>query len=93
MGEYVYSHYPLARYLDGVHKSVANEEEEAAAKAEGWIDWHSDQARMAEQTSDSALEPAESAPEVLKVQVEALPLETEAPRERKKPGPKPKIKV
>lgn len=60
---YVYQPYPKARYRNGEYMAVANEAEHAAAEAEGWTDWHTDQANMAaaaEQQSDEAVELADA---------------------------------
>ena len=43
MSESVFHEYPKARYRDGVYRAVADRDEEDAALAEGWVDWHSDQ--------------------------------------------------
>lgn len=39
---YVYQHYPLALYRKGEYMAVANETEEARARAEGWTDYTTD---------------------------------------------------
>lgn len=50
---YVYQPYPKARYRNGVYMAVANEAEHAVAEADGWTDWHTDQARMAATQTDT----------------------------------------
>lgn len=42
----MFQKYPLALYLVGAYLAVANEAEQEAAEAEGYADWHTDQARM-----------------------------------------------
>ena len=44
-----YHEYPKALYREGEYSDVADHEAEAAARADGWTDWHSDQAAMAKQ--------------------------------------------
>jgi hypothetical protein len=40
--------FPKALYLHGACRVVGNEEEQAAAEAEGHTDWHADQERVKE---------------------------------------------
>lgn len=53
--------YPKAVYKSGEYRAVQDRAEEDAANAEGWTDWHSDQARM-EQAAFEASLPAIAAP-------------------------------
>lgn len=48
MAQYEHQEYPKARYRNGVYSEVKNEDEEAAADAEGCTDWHTDQQRIAD---------------------------------------------
>ncbi len=43
---YVYQEFPKALYRKGEYMAVQSAEEEAAMSADGWADWHSDQAAM-----------------------------------------------
>lgn len=68
---YVYQHYPLAMYRNGVYRAVANEAEEEAAKAEGWTDYTSDRERgsvTVQVTGDTPIE-------VVAVEVAAAPFD------------------
>jgi hypothetical protein len=94
MSEYVYSHYPLARYRNGVYMAVANAEEEALALADGWTDWHSDQDRMSSEVASTTEQPssavAQASPDDIPgANAGAAP--TPAATGRKKPGRKPKV--
>lgn len=42
-----FQEYPKALYRNGEYTAVPGFDEEQAMRAEGWADWHSDQAQMA----------------------------------------------
>lgn len=89
---YTYQHYPLALYRNGVYMAVADEAQEAAAKADGWTDYTSDRARMGIGDPVKAAEPVVETPPP--TEAPAAP-EPAAPTEpvKRKPGRPPKAKA
>lgn len=46
MSENKFQEFPKAMYLDGEYMEVADKAAQKEAEADGWTDWHTDQARM-----------------------------------------------
>jgi hypothetical protein len=65
--------YPKAQYRNGEYMAVADRDEEDAAAADGWTDWHSDQERIAHEAETSGAPALDR--EKLKVMAKSLGLE------------------
>lgn len=63
----MFQEYPKALYQAGAQRIVDDLEQEDAARAEGWLDWHDDHARLNEpETASDAPDPEPLDREALK---------------------------
>lgn len=68
--------YPKALYQAGAQRIVDDLEQEDAARAEGWLDWHDDHARLSEpETASGEPDPAPLDREALKAKAAELGLQ------------------
>lgn len=70
----MFQEYPKALYQAGAQRIVDDLGQEDAARAEGWLDWHDDHARLSEpQTPETpAADPAPLDRDALKVEAREL---------------------
>lgn len=64
--------FPKAVYRDGVYLAVADEAEEAAARDDGFTDWHSDHAKLNGDPSSADHQVGEPSRDEMKVAATAL---------------------